>query len=301
MESGMVFNIQRFSLHDGPGIRTTIFFKGCPLKCQWCQNPEGIGTRPLLLHYPRRCLGCNACIDICEPQAIVKERSGVRIRRQDCNLCLKCAEVCPVEAIQVAGRVVSVDELIIEVLKDRITFEESGGGVTVSGGEPLMQPEFLTALLKKLKKEGIHTAIETSGYAPWAYVEEAAKFTDLFIYDLKLIDSVSSLYYLGVQNSLILDNLKRLQQSGANIQVRMPLIPQVNDGQDSIKKTADFLTECGIQELELIAYHNLGSAKYAAIGLNYMQNAPELPTDAFMEAVKVSFEKQGIQIISEVG
>jgi pyruvate formate lyase activating enzyme len=301
MESGMVFNIQRFSLHDGPGIRTTIFFKGCPLKCQWCQNPEGISASPLLLHYPNRCLGCSACIDICEQQAIVRDRSGVRIDRQECNLCLKCAAVCPVEAIQVAGKVVTVEELIIEALKDRLTFEESGGGVTISGGEPFMQPEFMIAVLKRLKYEGIHTVIETSGYAPWAIVEEAAKFIDLFIYDLKLIDSVSSEYYLGVQNSLMLDNLKRLQQSGANLQVRMPLIPQANDDQKNIKQTAKFLTECGITELELIAYHNLGSAKYAAIGLDYMQNAPEIPSKAFMGAIKQSFEKQGIKIISEVG
>lgn len=292
----MVFNIQRFSLHDGPGIRTTIFFKGCPLNCKWCQNPEGISIRQLLLHYPGRCLDCSACIDICEKQAIVKGTTGVRIDRQGCDLCLKCAAVCPVEAIQVAGKIVTVEELIIEALKDRLTFEESGGGVTISGGEPFMQPEFMIALLKRLKNEGIHTAIETSGYAPWACVEEAAKYIDLFIYDLKLIDSVSSEYYLGVQNSLILDNLKRLQQSGANLQVRMPLIPQVNDNLENIKQTAKFLTECGITELELIAYHNLGSAKYAAIGLDYMQNAPDVPTAAFMEAVKLSFEKQGIKI-----
>jgi pyruvate formate lyase activating enzyme len=301
MESGMVFNIQRFSLHDGPGIRTTIFFKGCPLQCQWCQNPEGISISPLLLHYPDRCLDCSACIDTCEQKAIVRDTTGVRIDRQRCNLCLKCAAVCPVEAIQVAGKVFTVEELIIEAIKDRLTFEESGGGVTISGGEPFMQPEFLTALLKRLKIVGIHTAIETSGYAPWTYIEEAAKFIDLFIYDLKFIDSVSSEYYLGVQNSLILNNLKRLQQSGANLQVRMPLIPQVNDDQEKIKQMANFLTDCGITELELIAYHNLGSAKYAAIGLDYMQNAPEIPTKAFVDTIKQSFEKQGIIIISEVG
>ena len=301
MENGMVFNIQRFSLHDGPGIRTTIFFKGCPLQCQWCQNPEGISVRSQLLHYPGRCLGCGACIDVCEQQTIINERSGVRIVRQGCNLCLKCVAVCPVEAIQVAGKVVTVEELIIEVLKDRITFEESGGGVTISGGEPFMQPEFLTVLLKGLKNEGVHTAIETSGFAPWAFVEEAAKYIDLFIYDLKLIDSVKSEYYLGVQNSLILDNLKRLQQHGANLQVRMPLIPQVNDDQENIKQTINYLSDCGITKLGLIAYHNLGSAKYAAIGLDYMQNAPDIPTKAFMGAIKQSFEKQGIKIISEVG
>jgi pyruvate formate lyase activating enzyme len=301
MESGMVFNIQRFSLHDGPGIRTTIFFKGCPLNCMWCQNPEGISLRPLLLQYPGRCLGCSSCIDICEQQAIVKGTTGVRIDHQRCNLCLKCAAVCPVEAIQVAGKVVTVEELIIEAHKDRLIFEESGGGVTISGGEPFMQPEFMIALLRRLKNEGFHTAVETSGYAPWASVEEAAKFIDLFLYDLKLIDSVSSEYYLGVQNSLILDNLKRLQQSGTNLQVRMPLIPQVNDDQENIEQTVKFLSECGITELELIAYHNLGTAKYAAIGLDYMQNAPEIPSKAYMSVIKKSFEKLGIKITSEVG
>ena len=278
METGTIYNIQRFSLHDGPGIRTTVFFKGCPLHCQWCQNPEGLTIETVLFSYQNKCLGCGACLAQCPSAAISIRESGPVIDRDRCNLCLKCVDVCPVEAIQAAGREISVANLTQEILKDLIVFEESCGGVTISGGEPLMQPEFLIALLKALKYLNLHTTIETSGYAPWPVIEAVSEWTDLFLYDLKLIETGQSKIYTGVSSNLILNNLIKLLKKGPTVLVRMPLIPSVNDDEKSIRLTADFLNNCGVRTLELIPYHNLGITKYTSLGLKYYSAKIEIPS-----------------------
>ncbi len=299
-DRGLIFNIQRFSLHDGPGIRTVVFFKGCPLHCQWCQNPEGIGVNRNLFRYRDRCIGCMACQDACSGGAISITDSGPLIDRAKCRLCLECVTVCPAGALEAAGREVSVSELAEEVLKDRIIFEESGGGVTISGGEPLLQPAFLVALLKTLKEQGIHTAIETSGCAPCQALEEAVLWADLILYDLKLVDAGKSSYYTGGTNALILGNLKALVGKGRRIRVRMPLIPTINDDRDSLQQAAFFLREIGIDELELIPYHNLGTAKYTGLDLEYkLPNLREL-SPGQIAAVKSTLNEYGITVKSEV-
>jgi pyruvate formate lyase activating enzyme len=297
---GYIFNIQRFSLHDGPGIRTTIFFKGCPLKCGWCQNPEGISSSISLFTYKNLCLNCKSCLEKCRDGAITLEESGPVIDRGLCTLCLECVASCPAEAIRAAGKYATVKELVEEVLKERVVFEESGGGVTISGGEPLMQPDFLIALLKALKSEQIQTAVETSGYAPWPILQAVDEWTDLFIYDLKLIDEDKSEVHTGVSSKIITRNLEALAESGSNIRVRMPVIPSVNVDQKTIQRTAEYLRKCGITDLELIPYHNLGTSKYEALDLEYRADCVEIPSARLISEVKAAFEDYDINIISEV-
>ena len=301
MHNGLIFNIQRFSIHDGPGIRTTIFFKGCPLSCRWCQNPEGISLEPDLFCYDHKCLGCRSCIAECTKKAISFRKSGPVIDRERCNLCLKCAFVCPSGALKAAGIEATVPELVKEILKDRIIFEESGGGATISGGEPLMQPEFLIDLLKALNKENIHTVIETSGYAPWTVLEKVSKYTDLILYDLKIIDPVASMRFTGVSSVVMLDNLKRLIKNGRNVQVRMPIIPSLNDSELSLNLAATCLKEYGIEELELIPYHNFGTSKYNNLGLDYLPGEIRVHSPEQIAEVRSALENRGIKTNSEAG
>jgi pyruvate formate lyase activating enzyme len=297
---GLIFNIQRFSLHDGPGIRTTVFFKGCPLGCLWCQNPEGISAEKVIFRHADRCIGCGDCVAICPEGALQMSDPVPVLDRLKCSLCMKCIEVCPTGALEAAGKMISVKSLVEEVLKDRIVFEESGGGVTVSGGEPLMQPEFLTELLKALKLENIHTAVETSGFASWKSFESVLDYTDLFIYDLKLVDAELCKKYLGVNGDKIITNLDRLNKCGAKIMVRMPIIPTVNDTSICLHQAADHLKKIGITELELLPYHKLGSAKYEKLGLEYTLKSIEQPDFDTMGKVKSLLEAAGISTASEV-
>lgn len=300
MQKGLIFNIQRFSLHDGPGIRTTVFFKGCPLRCAWCQNPEGFDMNSTLFRSGTKCISCRSCEENCPEGALVLKPSGIVIDRAKCKLCFTCAEVCPVEAIQVVGQEITVQDLLAEVLKDRIIFEESGGGVTISGGEPLMQPDFLIALLKALNNENVHTAIETSGCAPWDILESSVVWTDLVYYDLKLLDEEKSKTYLGASGSLIIDNLRNLIKKGANVRVRMPYIPSVNDDPDNLKQVSNFLKSLGVSELELIPYHNLGIEKYSGLDLNSYRFHIEVPASEQLAVAKNILENNGLTIISEV-
>jgi pyruvate formate lyase activating enzyme len=300
VRSGIVFNIQRFSLHDGPGIRTTVFFKGCPLSCCWCQNPEGIKSSIDLFHYSHKCLNCGICLLNCPREAIRPGRSSVELNRKSCDLCLKCVELCPTGAFQAAGKMVTVDDLLEELLKDRLVYEESGGGVTISGGEPLLQPEFLLALLVTLKKNAIHTVVETSGYAPWSQLESIAKWTDLFLYDLKLIDEGKSITYTGASNRLVISNLKKLLLQGCKTKVRMPFVPGINTGHEHLHKVAKLLADCSVKELELLPYHSLGYTKYLNLDLEYRYTSQEKPTAAEIFAAKELFALKGINITSEV-
>ena len=298
-DNGLIFNIQRFSLHDGPGIRTTVFFKGCPLSCLWCQNPEGISSDPDLFRHESRCIVCRACLRACPEKAISFNEEGLTVDRDKCSLCRACVDACPSGALEAAGREVTAAGLTEEILKDRVIFEESGGGVTVSGGEPLLQPAFLAAFLKSLKELDINTAVETCGYAPWPILEKVSAWTDLFLYDLKLISSDKSLEYTGADSRPALENLRKLAGTGCPLRIRMPLIPTVNDDPESLRQAAAFLKECGISELELIPYHNLGSAKYAGLGLTYTLHHLVKPSTGQLAAVQKALKKYGIATISE--
>ncbi len=297
MKKGLIFNIQRYSLHDGPGIRTTVFFKGCPLKCQWCQNPEGIDTDVELFRHNQKCIHCGSCMTHCHEKAIDLTDSGPLVNRQACNRCMECVDICPTGTLEMAGKEYSVNEVVQAALKDILIYEESGGGVTISGGEPLLQYEFLLELLLALKKLNIHTAIETSGYCSWEKIKEISKITDLIYYDLKLIDDNSSRIFTGASNILIMDNLERLVISGANIVVRMPLIPSVNDTRDNIEHTAGYLSSIGVKCIELLPYHNLGSVKYEGLDLECPFNYR--PNSELIRQASVIFEANGIYITSE--
>ena len=266
---GNIFDIQRFSLHDGPGIRTTVFLKGCPLACVWCQNPESISTQNELMFFEKKCTGCYQCIKIC-PNNVHKLIEGERfIERKLCTQCGKCIESCYPQALIMSGRSISVNEIISEVEKDWQFYKNSGGGVTLSGGEPFFQPEFSLAILQKLKERNYHTAVETSGYAKWKIIENALDFLDLVIYDIKEIDPEKHKAYTGVSNDLILINLEKLVGAGTNLNIRIPLIPGYNDSIYDIEKTAGFLKKIKIKEVELMPYNNLAESKWACLGREY--------------------------------
>ncbi len=299
MIKGLIFNIQRYSLHDGPGIRTTVFLKGCPLDCWWCQNPESISPDPDIMRQPDRCLGCRSCVEACPEGAVRVGETGPVLDRSLCVRCLQCARACPAEALEAVGKEYTVEELFQEAMKDRFIFDNSGGGITFSGGEPLMQPDFLERALKAFQKEAVHTVIDTSGYAPWPIIEQMAALADMFLYDLKLINDLESRRYTGISSRLALDNLQCLVGHGAPVRVRMPVIPGINDHHSNIDAVAETLIECGLEELELIPYHNYGTAKYARLDLEYLPGTIEAPTAEKLGQVKTRLETRGIKILSE--
>ena len=264
---GLVFNLQRCSIHDGPGIRTTVFLKGCPLSCAWCHNPEGIDQRPELMLNADRCLTCGACIDACP---VAEGGAGPVSGSWDGTACLRCGscvEVCPAEARELAGRSYGVDELADLVERDRPFFESSGGGVTFSGGEPLGQPRFLTACLQACRERGLRTAVDTCGLAPREQMLEVARLTDLVLFDLKHVDSDIHLNYTGADNRLILDNLKSLSAGETEIWVRVPLIPGVNDEAAHLDAIGLFLAALPRRHrVFLLPYHPIAESKTARLG-----------------------------------
>ena len=265
MTLGTVFDIQTYSLHDGPGIRTLVFLKGCPLTCVWCQNPESQRRQPEILLYAEKCTGCEKCVSVCPHKAIQMIDGKSRTIRTLCKGCGKCSTVCPNEARIVAGRTMTSEEVFREVKKDEIFYKNSGGGVTLSGGEPLAQAEFSTSILQLCKKAGLHTAIETSGMADWETFKEVLKYTDLVLYDLKQIDTLVHQKCTGVANDLILENVKRIRKElGITVVARIPVVPGYNADPKNIEATAKFIaTEIGRDtKVNILAYHRLGETKY---------------------------------------
>jgi pyruvate formate lyase activating enzyme len=271
---GLIFNIQRYSIHDGPGIRTLVFMKGCPLRCLWCDNPEGQLMHPEILFSKARCIKCWKCVDACPVNAIAKQRDTIKIDRKTCNNCRKCAEICYAEAIRIAGKWVTVEEVLNEIKKDTVFYEVSHGGITVGGGEPTMQTEFVTQLLKACKEHGINTAIETCGYTKWKNLQKMLKYLDLIFYDIKHMDSEKHQILTGKPNELILENLKKLSRETVPIIIRIPLVPGYNDQEENIKSTANFVRKLGdnIVRVEILPYHRLGIAKYKQLGREYQLN-----------------------------
>ena len=299
-KKGFIFNIQRFSLHDGPGIRTTIFFKGCPLKCLWCQNPEGLSISNEIFQYSAKCIGCKSCLESCPEGAISFDGQDVVIDRHICKLCMICADNCPTGALEALGMKMTIKEITDETLKDRVIFEESGGGVTLSGGEPLMQLDFVTELLKTMKELNINTAVETSGFVSMEALKKVSPWTDLFLYDLKLLDPERSKEYTGISSKTIIDNLKYLAQNGSQLIIRMPLVPGINDHHDHLRLMAVTLKENVINELELIPYHSLGANKYRGLNMEYQLQELEPPSKKQMAVARDIFLSEGISTISEV-
>ena len=261
---GIIFDVKRYAIHDGPGIRTTVFLKGCPLQCQWCQNPEGIEPGPEIFVRQKLCAeDCDACVSACPQGAISKDGNSIEIDRAKCDFCGKCEDACVYEALEIVGREVTVAEALAEMERDRVFFDESGGGITFSGGEPLMQLDFLLALLPEIKKRNIHVTLDTSGFVSFKDLERVSDQVDLFLYDLKIMDDEKHKEYTGVSNRIILENLRELTERGKPVAVRIPLISGVNDDDQSIQLLTEYLRSLkNIKQISLLPYHSGGCEKY---------------------------------------
>jgi pyruvate formate lyase activating enzyme len=268
--NGYVSNIQKFSVNDGYGIRTIVFLLGCTLNCKWCQNPETLTSKPALMYVADLCRDCGRCQGVCpsgEPHSMVNGR--VTFNRECCTGCFACAESCPFDALKASGKEVSAEEVVKEVMQDEVFYRQTGGGVTVSGGEPLMQIDFCTEILKLIKKEDISTCIETAGNVPWSNFENVLPYTDLFLFDVKFASPEPHRVWTGADNALIQSNLGKLAQAGKEIIVRIPLIPEVNDG-DEFQGMVDWIAELeSISEIHILPFHQLGSSKYGQMGMEY--------------------------------
>lgn len=281
-----IFNIQKYNMYDGPGVRTLVFFKGCPLRCKWCSNPEGLERKYQVMFKSESCIDCGACVSVCPVgiHTIDKEEKHVVNNNIDCLGCNKCKEVCTKASLSVVGEVKTVSELLEIIEEDKDFYDVSGGGVTLGGGEVTMQPEVASNLLMACKQEGINTAIETCGYAKKESILQVAQFTDLFLYDLKHIDSQRHYQLTGVRNERILENLKELLRLRYNVKIRMPLLKGVNDSQDEIKRVIDFLMPYrdykNFKGIDLLPYHKLGVNKYKQLGMKYqIEEDPKLSSD----------------------
>ncbi|NOI68362.1 glycyl-radical enzyme activating protein [Vibrio sp. 99-8-1] len=272
-----VLNIQRFTLHDGPGIRTEFFLKGCPLRCDWCGNPESFNRQIEVGVYHNKCITadkCGSCIDVCPDNTmlIFSDSSLQKIDRDTCTHCLICSDECPSEAIKQWGQSMSVDECMKIILKDKGFYQRSGGGVTVSGGEPLLQSDFVLALFKACKQEGIHTCLESSLYSNWQRIDKLLPYTDLFIADIKLMNSEQHKLHTGVDNHKILQNLIQLSATGKELILRIPVIPSINDNSANMEATANFILDeldGKVKTLQLLSFMRLGEEKYQSLAMPY--------------------------------
>lgn len=298
----LTFNIQKCSLHDGPGIRTLVFLKGCPLRCLWCANPESQKNVPEILFDENRCIGhkeCGWCVDVCPSDAIKKLETGkVSINRKVCTTCGKCAQICPSKAITLMGKYMSINDVLEMVKGDDAFYWRSGGGITVGGGDPVYQAEFTRQLLGKCKERGMDTAIETAGYANFADLEKISQYANLIHYDIKHIDPVKHKKFTGVSNELILDNLIRLSNTFPQtpIIVRTPIIVGFNDSEEVIESIVNFLR--GVRKLikyELLPYHGFGESKYYSLGRCYSLVGVQPPNKEHMVRLKKIVNKAGLE------
>lgn len=291
---GRVFNIQHFSTEDGPGIRTTVFLKGCPLRCPWCANPESQVPYPQLGHRSSKCIKCGTCIQSCPSGALHVAEGQVKIRRDLCRSCGTCVKVCPSGAMFFYGEEKTVDQVFEEVARDAGYYAQSGGGVTVSGGECMTQPEFVAALFQRCKASGFHTALDTCGYFPEKSLSSVLALTDLVLFDIKLMDREAHHKYMGVSNDLIFKNLRTIIQSRAEVFIRIPVIPGVNDAPENLTATAEFVASLGSPHVDLLPYHNYGEGKYLILDQPYPMSGTARPSREHMERCRAFFTDRGI-------
>ena len=291
-----VFNIQRYSIQDGPGIRTTVFLKGCPLRCAWCSNPESQNSGPEVVHRDSLCTKCARCVELCSEQAISLVEGKVHINRETCSNCGRCVTVCDAGALKLFGESLSARSVFKQIEKDAEFYRESGGGVTVSGGEPLSQAPFVAALFQLCQAKGIETCVETSGYASQQALEKVAPFTSLFLFDVKLSRAASHQEWTGRSNQLILSNLKRAVASGKEVIMRIPLIPGINDSEEELRELAiialDYLKEP--RKVNLLPYHRFGMGKYQMLDRSYDLSELVSQKDAELQKHKQLFESYGL-------
>lgn len=288
LNKAMIFEIKRFAVHDGDGIRTTVFFKGCPLKCVWCHNPEGIDFKPELAYYKDKCIGCGECARVCQSQAHTFGNDGHILDRAKCIACGRCCDSCFSDALKYYGREMTAEDIMSVVMEDKDFYDSSGGGVTLSGGECLMYGDFCAELLSKLKKAGINTAVDTCGFVPRETIDKVMPYTDTFLYDIKAIDGDVHRKCTGVDNKLILDNLRYIDSCGKPVEIRIPFVPGYNDGE--IEKIADFL-KCmnNITRVRVLPYHNYAGSKYAS--LDMANTLPDtIPTEEEIRIAQAHFE-----------
>lgn len=297
MLSGKVINLMKYSIHDGPGIRTTVFFKGCPLNCLWCHNPESQQPGQELMIWAERCIGCGRCLEVCAWGALVIAAGKLDYRREQCQACGECCKVCPAGAREPAAKTMSVREVMAELEKDLVFYDESGGGATFSGGEALLQPVFLLELLKECRKKEIHTTLETCGFTNLEVLRSLSDFVDLFLYDLKLMDSRKHQEFTGVPNELILANLRWLAEHHPRVIVRVPVIPGVNDDPATFQAMGEFVASLKrIRELHLLPYHKAGADKYLRLGRVYQLPDIQPPEPERLEQIKGQLEAFGLAV-----
>jgi len=298
-EEGIIFNIQRYSIHDGPGIRTTIFLKGCPLRCKWCSNPESINPTPEIFLRDERCDQCGKCLEVCIPQAISLGENSIEIDRTKCDLCLKCEEICPTNVINCTGKKVSVNEVVLEAMQDEIFYNNSGGGITISGGEPLFQPRFTLNLLKQFKERAIHTTLDTTGFASWEDFDEILNYTDLVLFDIKHLNSQIHLKFTGVKNELILRNLENALKKNLKIWIRVPVIPDFNDSSEYMEELAIFLKDKSVDKVSLLPYHEWGKHKYKFLGRIYPLQDAQFIDKNLIQDFKETIESYNLKVTTE--
>ena len=294
---GIVFDIEKFAVVDGPGIRTTVFLKGCPLRCIWCHNPESQEKEPETLYAANLCVRCGTCVRACPEKALTVSAEGVRIDRTRCTGRLSCAAACPTGAMKMSGREMSAKDVFEEAAKNKDFYRNSGGGVTVSGGEPLMQWPFVKELFRLCRDAGIHTALDTCGQAPAKALREVLKYTDLVMYDVKEMDPARHKAFTGVSNRTILNNLRMVAESGVSYFVRIPLIPGRNATRENIAATGDFLKTIPAPEhIELLPYHNMGRTKHLWVKGSYGLDGLEQPSGDEVEALAAILRSRGFEV-----
>ena len=297
---GIIFDIKRYAIHDGPGIRTTVFFKGCPFACPWCHNPEGIDRDPRVIYRKDMCIGCLECVDACPELTLSPGPGGIRTDETCCKQCGACVKACPAGAREMAGTRETVDSLMEIIRKDVPFFDTSGGGVTFSGGESLAQAEFLIEMLTACGKEVIHRALDTTGYTDPRTLERVARRTDILLFDLKFMDAEKHRHFTGVSNEQILKNLETLARSGSRVIVRIPLIPGINDDEDNISSTAAFLNSLPqLESVHILPYHDFQKSKYDKFSMNYKARDVEPPSPERVKAVQNRMADTGLSV--EVG
>lgn len=293
-----ITNIQKFSTHDGPGIRTNIFFKGCSLRCKWCSNPENITFSPQLKYYATKCIVCGKCTEVCPNKALRLEKESLKISETDCTGCGLCVKFCPSNALVISGEKFTSDEVFSMVNQDKPFYKNSGGGITFSGGEPLLFPEFIKPIASKCRQEGYSTAVETCGYFNLSDAKELLPLIDCFLFDLKLIDDTKHIHSCGKSNKVIHDNFDYLIKHSAEIIPRIPIIPTINDTSEDISLLSSFLKKYkdSLEEVHILPYHNMGACKYEQLQIPYTLSHLKPPEKNHMEHIKRKLEETGLKI-----